>query len=95
MRRQRCHEGGHQRNVHHRDLIHDQQVGRERISLAAFEPAITRIGFEQKVDGLGRQAGAFGQRILRMELIKVALPTPSLPVTTNNLLVSARATAAR
>jgi hypothetical protein len=37
----------------------------------------------------------FAQRILRMELTRVVLPTPGPPVTTTNLLASASVTAAR
>jgi hypothetical protein len=52
MTRQRPDERGHQRHVHHRDLIHYQHVAREWIGLTSFETAFARIGFEQTMDGL-------------------------------------------
>src|SRR6202030_2682816 len=53
LRRQRPDDRRHQRYVHHRNLIHHQQVASERIGLAAFETTIARVGFEQTMDGLG------------------------------------------
>jgi hypothetical protein len=65
MRRERPDERGHQRHVHHRDLIHDQQIAREWIGLTAFETAFARIGFKQTMDGLALQSGALGQTLGR------------------------------
>src|ERR1700722_4859430 len=40
MARQRPDERGHQRHVHHRDVIHDQQVAREWIGLTTLKPPL-------------------------------------------------------
>jgi hypothetical protein len=46
----------HQRHVDHRDLVHHQQIGLERMLLVALEAALAEIGLEQPVQGAGLQA---------------------------------------
>jgi hypothetical protein len=54
--RHRLEQRVQQRHVDHRDLIHDQEIGLERMLLVALEPTLGRIGLEQPVQGPGLQA---------------------------------------
>ena len=64
-RRQRPHEGVHQRDVHHRRLVHHQQVALERARRPAAEAPVGRVHFEQPVDRLRLEAGHLGEPLRR------------------------------
>ena len=51
--RQGPQQSPHQRHVHHRGFVHDQQIAVEWLLLVALEAAGPRVGFEQAMDRLG------------------------------------------
>ena len=51
----------HQRDVDHRRLVDDNQVGVDGTFLVALEPPGGWVDFEQPVDGLGRQTGRLAE----------------------------------
>ncbi len=51
----------HQGNVHHRGLVHDQQVALQRAPFVAGEAAAARVHLQQPVNGFGLEAGGLGQ----------------------------------
>ena len=55
----------HQQDIDHGGLVHDQQIAVERVVLVRAEAARLRVDLQQPVDGLGLQAGGFGQPLGR------------------------------
>ena len=59
--RQGAEQVAHQRHVHHRGLVHDQQVALQGTALVARKRARGGLDFEQAVDRLGLHAGRLGE----------------------------------
>ena len=59
--RQGAEQVGHERDIHHGGFIHDQEITVERIAFVPPKAAGGRLHFQQAVDGLGLDAGGFGQ----------------------------------
>ena len=55
--RHRLEQAVQERHVDHRDLVDDDELGLERVLLAALEAAAGGIGLEQTVQGLGLEPG--------------------------------------
>ena len=55
----------HERDIHHRGLVHDQQIAVDRILFIAGETPGTWLGFEQAVNGFRFQAGGLGEPLGR------------------------------
>ena len=55
----------HQRHVHHRTFVHDQQIAFERPGLVSRETARARPDFEQAVNRFGLESGRFSKALGR------------------------------
>ena len=49
----------HERDIHHRRFIHDQQITVQRVGFIAAVAATCRLYFQQSVDGFSFNSGGF------------------------------------
>src|SRR3984957_10756460 len=78
MARQRPDERGHQRHVHHRDVIHDQQVAREWIGLTTLKPPLPGSASSKRWMVLASNSGLLPRRVLTGIIDSAVVPTARL-----------------